>query len=315
MRVLGDPTKKPSSYRDVLLASVDSAKAASIPPQMLDQMQSIVDRGNLMQNRDQLKEILGVLVNEYGLDTSKLADGITQYKTDKEDLNWLEQKAERAKLGTGLTALGYAQGGMLDTGNGDPKKEKKQESTGYAALDARLARMAAEEQEGTGYAALDARLARMGNQAQSDTSNYTVDRGDRLQKQIMAESSGDPMAVSPVGARGLFQIMPATQKDLEDRRLIPTGLDPFNPDHSRQMRDAKINALSELSWIKEPPQKIPEVNRLARIYASYNAGEGRIKSALEKAKADGVDVYGDPRLWFKYIPEETRGYLNRILFN
>jgi hypothetical protein len=297
--ITGDPKKKQSSYRDVLLASVDSDKAGSIPPQMLDQMQSIVDRGNIMQNRDQLKDILGVLVNEYGLDTSKLADGITQYKTEAEDLNWLEQKAERAKLGAGLTALGYAQGGMLDTTIGDPKKKKEQESTGYAALDARLARLAAEEDSA----------------APSDTSKYNMSRADRLQRQIMAESSNNPMAVSPVGARGLFQIMPATQKDLEDRGLISSGLDPFNPEHSRQMRDAKINALSELSWIKEPPQKIPEVNRLARIYASYNAGEGRIKTALERAKADGVDIYGDPRLWFDYIPEETRGYLNKILFD
>jgi hypothetical protein len=299
MRVTGDPKKKQSSYRDVLLASVDSDKAGSIPPQMLDQMQSIVDRGNIMQNRDQLKDILGVLVNEYGLDTSKLADGITQYKTEAEDLNWLEQKAERAKLGAGLTALGYAQGGMLDTTIGDPKKKKEQESTGYAALDARLARLAAEEDSA----------------APSDTSKYNMSRADRLQRQIMAESSNNPMAVSPVGARGLFQIMPATQKDLEDRGLISSGLDPFNPEHSRQMRDAKINALSELSWIKEPPQKIPEVNRLARIYASYNAGEGRIRKALERAKADGVDIYSDPRLWFDYIPEETRGYLNKILFD
>lgn len=297
--ITGDPKKKPSNYRDVLLASVDSTKAGFIPPQMLDQMQSIVDRGNIMQNRDQLKDILGVLVNEYGLDTSKLADGITQYKTEAEDLNWLEQKAERAKLGAGLTALGYAQGGMLDTTIGDPKKKKEQESTGYAALDARLARLAAEE----------------ASAAPSDTSKYNMSRADRLQRQIMAESSNNPMAVSPVGARGLFQIMPATQKDLEDRGLISSGLDPFNPEHSRQMRDAKINALSELSWIKEPPQKIPEVNRLARIYASYNAGEGRIKTALERAKADGVDIYGDPRLWFDYIPEETRGYLNKILFD
>ena len=113
----------------------------------------------------------------------------------------------------------------------------------------------------------------------------------------------------------MLQIMPGTQIDLEDRGFIPKGLDPFNPEHSRQMRDAKINALSKLSWIKDPPKKIPEVNRLARIYASYNAGEGRIKNALERAKAEGVDIYGDPRVWFDYIPQETRRYLNKILFN
>lgn len=183
-------------------------------------------------------------------------------------------------------------GGAMDVG--DPKKEKK---------------------ESTGYARLDARLARMAEDMPSDTTNYTTSQSERLKRQIMAESSGDERAVSPAGARGLLQIMPSTQQDLQDRGLIPEGLDPFNPEHSRQMRDAKINALSELSWIKDPPQKIPEVNRLARIYASYNAGEGRIKSALEKAKSDGVDIYGDPRAWFEYIPKETRGYLNKVLFN
>ena len=121
-------------------------------------------------------------------------------------------------------------GGLL----GDPEKEKKKESTGYARLDARLTRLA--------------------QQAQSDTSNYTMSQADRLQRQIMAESSGNPKAVSDAGARGLLQIMPATQKDLEDRGLIPRGLAPFNPDHSRRMRNAKINALSELSWIKNPPK-------------------------------------------------------------
>ena len=292
---LGDPKKNPSSYRDVLLASVDSTKASSIPPQMLDEMQSIVDSGNMMENKDQLKDILGVLVNDYGLDTSKLADGITQYKTDAKDLNWLQQKAERAKLGAGLTALGYANGGLLDTNIGDPKKEKA-ESTGYAALDARLARLAAEDAA-----------------SRPDTINYNTSQSDRLQRQMMAESSGNAKAVSPVGAKGLFQIMPGTQTDLEQRGLIPAGLDPFNPEHSRQMRDAKINALSELQWIKNPPQHIPDKNRLARIYASYNWGEGNVRRALEKAKADGVDIYGDPDLWYRYLPAETSGYLNKIL--
>lgn len=291
--ITGDPKKKSSSYRDVLLASVDSTRAGSIPPQMLDQMQSIVDRGNLMENRDQLKEMLGVLVKDYGLDTSKLADGIANKKAEDNDMGYLRRQAERAKIGAGLTALGYQMGGML----GDPKKDgdPKKESTGYARLDARLARLA--------------------EQASSDTSNYTMSQADRLQRQIMAESSGNPNAVSNAGARGLLQIMPKTQKDLEDRGFIPRGLDPFNPEHSHQMRDAKINALSELSWIKNPPKKIPNVNRLARIYASYNAGEGTIRKALERAKADGVDIYGDPRLWYDYIPEETRGYLNKILFD
>lgn len=151
--------------------------------------------------------------------------------------------------------------------------------------------------------------------AESDTSNYVANASDRIQRQLMAESGGNPRAVSPAGARGAWQIMPETQKDLEDRGLIARGLDPFDPMDSRIMRDAKIDALSNLSWIKEPPQKIPEINRLARIYASYNWGEGNVLKALNKAKADGVDIYGDPRNWVRYLPEETRGYLDKILFN
>jgi len=297
MRSITDPKKENGShspYRDILVSSLSKEKSSSIPPEMLDQMQAIIDQGNIMEKRDDLKKYLSVLVDEYGLDTSKLAEGITDQKAKEKDMGYLRRQAERAKIGAGLAALGYQIGGMLNVGDpvkGDPKKKS------------------------TGYAALDARLARLAEQAQSDTSNYTMSQRDRLQRQIMAESSGNPKAVSDAGARGLLQIMPATQKDLEDRGLIPRGLDPFNPDDSRRMRNAKINALSELSWIKEPPKKIPEVNRLARIYASYNAGEGRIKSALEAAKADGVDIYGDPRAWFDYIPEETRGYLNKILFD
>ena len=290
MRSITDPKKKnrsSSPYRDILISSLREEKSSSIPPEMLDQMQAIIDQGNIMERRDDLKKYLSVLVNDYGLDTSKLAEGIADQKAKEKDMGYLRRQAERAKIGAGLAALGYQNGGMI----GDPKKES------------------------TGYAALDARLARMAQRAASDTTNYTTSQAERLQRQIMAESSGNPSAVSPAGARGLLQIMPETQRDLESRGLIPRGLDPFNPTASRRMRNAKINALSELSWIKNPPKKIPEVNRLARIYASYNAGEGRIKSALEKAKADGVDIYGDPRAWFDYIPEETRGYLNKILFD
>ena len=255
MRSITDPKKENgshSAYRDILVSSLSKEKSSSIPPEMLDQMQAIIDQGNIMERRDDLKKYLSVLVDEYGLDTSKLAEGIADQKAKEKDMGYLRRQAERAKIGAGLAALGYQIGGMLNVGDpvkGDPKKES------------------------TGYAALDARLARLAQQAQSDTSNYTMSQRDRLQRQIMAESSGNPNAVSPAGAKGLLQIMPATQRDLESRGLIPRGLDPFNPDHSRQMRNAKINALSELSWIKDPPKKIPEVNRLARIYASYNAGE------------------------------------------
>ena len=109
----------------------------------------------------------------------------------------------------------------------------------------------------------------------SFNGEFITSASDRINIQKFMESGGekDPnTAVSPAGAVGVWQIMPGTQKDLEDRGLIPKGLDPTNPEHNRQMRDAKIDSLMKLSWIKNPPKPIGEENKLARIYASYNFG-------------------------------------------
>lgn len=174
------------------------------------------------------------------------------------------------------------------------------------------------KKESTGYAKLDARLARLAEEQASDTSNYMMDSAERIRRQRMMETGGekDPdRAVSPAGAQGYWQIMPTTRMDLQDRGLVPEGMDPFNREHSRMMRDAKINALSRLQFIANPPQKIPEVNRLARIYASYNHGEGNTRKALERAKAEGVNIYDDPRLWLSYLPSETQKYVKGILFD
>ena len=149
---------------------------------------------------------------------------------------------------------------------------------------------------------------------ESDTTSYTHSAEKLLERQMMAESSGDPKAVSPMGAMGLYQIMPGTLKDLEDRGLIPRGLDPFNPEHNKKMRDAKMASLERLQFIANPPQEIPEINRLARVLSSYNWGEGNTRDALEKAKKDGVNIYGDPREWSSYLPTETQQYLERVLF-
>lgn len=151
----------------------------------------------------------------------------------------------------------------------------------------------------------------------SFNGEFVASAADRINRQKFMESGGekDPnAAVSPAGAIGTWQIMPGTQKDLEDRGLIPKGLDPRNPEHNRQMRDAKINALMNLQWIKNPPQPIGEENKLARIYASYNWGEGNVLKALNRAKKEGVDIYGDPRNWIEYLPKETRDYVMYILY-
>lgn len=188
---------------------------------------------------------------------------------------------------------------MLKTTNGDPVKPIK--------------KVKVEGPDGETFYVDDPEYAVQ----EGDTLNYVTNASDRILRQMKAETGGESnpdRAVSPAGARGRWQIMPGTQKDLEDRGYIPEGLDPFDPLHSRLMRDAKINSLQKLSFIDSPPQPIPEVNRLARIYGSYNAGEGTVLKALKKAKEEGVNIYGDPREWLEYLPEETQGYIQKILF-
>lgn len=252
-----------------------------------------------MGSLGEIKSVVGGLRDNYGVNPKSIVEGVIEHKNPgfiKSNLIRAGAKAAGLYMGGGkMSLVKRAQEGMrVKKKDGDPKKE----STGYARLDARLARMAAE--------------------APSDTTNYMRDSAERIQRQMQAESGGerDPdRAVSEAGAMGRWQIMPDTQRDLEDRGLIPRGLDPYDSKASRQMRDAKINALMKLQFIDNPPQPIPEVNKLARIYASYNYGEGNVLKALNKAKEEGVDIYGDPRAWMGYLPEETRGYLNKILFD
>ena len=142
---------------------------------------------------------------------------------------------------------------------------------------------------------------------------FVESAADRIARQLFMETGGekDPnRAVSPAGARGAWQIMPGTQADLEQRGLIPRGLDPFNPQHSRQMRDAKIGALMKLDMISG--RDIPEENKLARIYASYNWGEGNLRKFLNRMREEGIDIGGDPREWIQYLPKETMDYVNYI---
>jgi hypothetical protein len=96
---------------------------------------------------------------------------------------------------------------------------------------------------------------------------------------IRAESSGNPSAVSRVGARGLMQLMPATAERF--------GI------HHRELFDPVQNLEAGsryLSWLVD---QFP--NDLAKVLAAYNAGENAV------TRYGGVPPY-----------RETRGYVRRI---
>ncbi|APR76840.1 Membrane-bound lytic murein transglycosylase D precursor [Minicystis rosea] len=95
---------------------------------------------------------------------------------------------------------------------------------------------------------------------------------------IKCESDYDPQAVSPAGALGLMQLMPATASRLEVR-------DAFDPREAIFGGTRYLRILSDLFD-----------GDLQRVVAAYNAGEGAV------ARHDGIPPY-----------EETQRYVTRVL--
>lgn len=98
-----------------------------------------------------------------------------------------------------------------------------------------------------------------------------------------AESDHDPLAVSPKGAMGLMQIMPATWKELHTRYNL--GDDPFQP------RD---NILAGAAYLVE----LHDLYGSPGFLAAYNAGPGRYEKHL---------VTGGP------LPAETVNYIAKVM--
>ena len=118
-----------------------------------------------------------------------------------------------------------------------------------------------------------------------------------LKAQAVAESGLDPDAVSPVGAKGLTQVMDATWHEWAANEF---GTEPpprqhisvFDPEEAIR---AQADIMGWLSGVWR--------GDLRKMLASYNAGIGRVKDSIEK--------HGDK--WEEFMPLETRQYLNRIL--
>lgn len=103
-----------------------------------------------------------------------------------------------------------------------------------------------------------------------------------LRSVAIAESSGNPNAVSGAGAQGLFQIMPGTGRDLGLR-----GNDAFDP---MKAAGAAAKYLSQLLKANG--------GDLSKALASYNWGLGNVQK-------HGMAL----------MPQETRNYVPRVLSN
>jgi hypothetical protein len=111
------------------------------------------------------------------------------------------------------------------------------------------------------------------------------------------ESGWKAEAVSPVGAGGVWQFMPATARDF-DMRV-----------------DAEVD--ERLDFEKSTHASASYLRRLARRYdgnwelaiAAYNYGEGNIDKACEKAGVE--DFWALCRA--DLLPEETKNYVPKVL--
>lgn len=124
--------------------------------------------------------------------------------------------------------------------------------------------------------------------------------------QGIAESGLNPGARSPVGARGIMQIMPATYKEIKrDNPLIAAGVE-----------DPKWNIAAAIyydrrMYRKWKEKKVASTERLSFAFASYNAGYGNVLRAFKRASRK----HGTAREWDQvapFAPGETRGYVRRI---
>ena len=118
------------------------------------------------------------------------------------------------------------------------------------------------------------------------------------------ESEFDPAVVSPAGARGLMQLMPATARAMANKAGLQYSA-------SRLTSDWKYNATLGTSYLAELMEEFG--GSVVLVAAAYNAGPSRAYAWIE--------LYGDPRSagvdvvdWIEHIPfRETRNYVMRVM--
>ena len=117
------------------------------------------------------------------------------------------------------------------------------------------------------------------------------------------ESEFDPYVISPVGARGLMQVMPKTAKEMADR----VGL---RYSQKRLERDWAYNARIGITYLEELADRYAGNPVLMSV--AYNAGPSRADRWIElmgDPRMDAVDVID----WIEMAPfQETRNYIMRV---
>lgn len=124
--------------------------------------------------------------------------------------------------------------------------------------------------------------------------NYNVD--DLMEKLIFTESGGvhkekdGTLRVSKVGAQGITQLMPKTAKN-PGYGITPVA-DDSPEEYIRFGRDYLTKMIEVFGDVEQG-------------VAAYNAGPGKIHSAISKAARSGKD-------WKDFLPQETKDYIKKV---
>jgi membrane-bound lytic murein transglycosylase D len=113
---------------------------------------------------------------------------------------------------------------------------------------------------------------------------------------LLVESGGNPAALSPQGARGLWQFMPATARRYGLR--VSYGTDErLDVERSTRAAARHLRDLYELfgSW--------------PLALAAYNAGDRAVQKAIRRGKTTDFATLSSLRL----LPAETRAYVPAVL--
>lgn len=116
-------------------------------------------------------------------------------------------------------------------------------------------------------------------------------------------ADGNPLT-SPKGAVGIAQVMPGTGPEAAKLAGLPW-------DENRYRTDAAYNRALGMAYFQKQLQN--NGGDLAKAYAAYNAGPGRLQEATKKAVQSVAFAKADPNLkpltWLDFMPQETKDYV------
>lgn len=114
---------------------------------------------------------------------------------------------------------------------------------------------------------------------------------------------GKPLT-SPKGAIGIAQVMPDTAPEAAKLAGLPW-------DENRYKNDPAYNKALGMAYFQRQLQE--NGGDLAKAYAAYNGGPGRLADAIKQAeksvKAAQADPNLKPKTWLDFMPRETRDYV------